>query len=127
MFGTYEGQDLLYLFGTTAYYYCKDHKSEEGRRLWREKCELVGTRCEGDGLNMPSGSYIMDREGDKWVAYRSRDVEWWEPEGESMIKKECELCGDPAFKEVETSDCGVVAMCRGCYDSFSEFLGLNER
>ena len=37
------------------------------------------------------------------------------------MKKKCELCGDSPYKEVETSDCGIVTMCVGCYTSFQAF------
>jgi hypothetical protein len=37
------------------------------------------------------------------------------------MKKNCELCGDEAYREVETPDAGAVTMCKGCFDSYDSF------
>jgi hypothetical protein len=41
-----------------------------------------------NGLNVPSGSYIMeiDDETDAVTAYRSRGIEWWRPQSK---EEEC--------------------------------------
>ena len=42
------------------------------------------------------------------------------------MKTECEMCGDKAYKELETPD-GVIAMCKECYESYTGFCEKGER
>lgn len=37
------------------------------------------------------------------------------------MKTKCEMCGDKAYKEIETPDSGVVTMCKECYESYTGF------
>jgi len=36
------------------------------------------------------------------------------------MKEFCEMCGDKAYREVETPD-GITTMCKGCHDSYMKF------
>ena len=42
------------------------------------------------------------------------------------MKKECEMCGDKSYKEIETPD-GVVTMCKDCYESYTGFCEKGEK
>lgn len=36
------------------------------------------------------------------------------------MKKDCEMCGVKAYKELETPD-GLITMCKECYESYKGF------
>jgi len=36
------------------------------------------------------------------------------------MKEFCEMCGDKAYREVETPD-GIITMCKGCHNSYMKF------
>lgn len=40
--------------------------------------------------------------------------------GNEKMKEECEMCGDKAYKEIQTSN-GMVTMCKECYESYTGF------
>jgi len=41
------------------------------------------------------------------------------------MKKECEMCGVKAYKELQMPDC-VIAMCKECYESYTGVCGEGE-
>lgn len=42
------------------------------------------------------------------------------------MKTKCEMCGDSAYKELETPD-GMVTMCKDCYESYTGFCEKGEK
>lgn len=75
--GTYE--PFVFLWGNMEMWE-SNLDDERGKRIWRNWCALTGERLEGNAFNQGSGSYSMDKEGDKWVAYRSLNLSWWDEE-----------------------------------------------
>lgn len=74
VFGTYPPDyTFLTLWGTLRLY-----NNEEG--AWKEWCELAGENPKIDTLYGGYGKALMLRKGEDFIAYKSRNIEWWHPE-----------------------------------------------
>ena len=74
VFGTYPPDyTFLSLWGTLRL--CNN---EEG--AWEEWCELAGEKPKIDSLFEEYGKALILLKDGKFIAYKSRNIEWWKPE-----------------------------------------------
>ena len=89
VFGVYKPHEseksceLMCLWGTIELYKHNNPDDKKELELWNEVCEMMGVKQRGDGINIPSGSYLMTQDKDNWIAYKDRNIYWWYINGHS--------------------------------------------
>ena len=78
-FGTYYRTthgDFINLWGSEESF--KSKTDQEHNINWTKDFEKLGAKINGDGLTVGSGNYKMDKQHEKWIAYRSKGYDWWD-------------------------------------------------